>query len=267
MVSKGYFKGFRGNAAKAKGKAAQLIDGLFKRAGITADNLAFCRTTAHQRASRQMDLYALIAWQAKVLEKAAAMDTDQAYLPGSVTPELLRDVTRLSWSDQGPALVQEFLARHGIAFVVEPHLKKTYLDGAAMVDAIGRPVVALTLRYDRVDNFWFTLLHELSHVALHLDGERTTFFDDLSPAAQTDKVESEADKLAAEALIPGAVWRSSAAFRSHDKTDVMALARELNIHPAIIAGRIRHEAGDYSLLTKGFKNNGRVRNQFSDYTA
>jgi len=267
MANNGYFKGLRGGVPQAKKKAEQLIGGLFQRAGLTPDNLAFCRTTAHQRASKQMNLYALTAWQARVLEKAAAKEPDQDYLPGSVTPELLRDVVRLSWSEQGPALVAEFLARHGIAFVVEPHLKNTYLDGAAMVDAKGRPVVALTLRYDRVDNFWFTLLHELAHVALHLDGERTTFFDDLSPAAKADKVEAEADKLAAEALIPGAVWRGAAAQRTHDKADVDALARELNIHPAIIAGRIRHEAGDYRLLTKGFNNNGKVRAQFPDYPA
>ena len=38
----------------------------------------------------------------------------------------------------------------------------------------GAPVAALTLRYDRLDNFWFTLLHELAHIALHMDGNQTT---------------------------------------------------------------------------------------------
>ncbi len=267
LAKKGYFRGFRGAASDAREKAAQLMGGLLQRAGMSSDSLAFCRSTTHQRANKQMDAYALIAWQARVQEKAAAAEPEQDYIPGSVTPELLRDVACLSWSEQGPALVPEFLARHGIAFVVEPHLNKTYLDGAAMVDAQGRPVVALTLRFDRLDNFWFTLLHELSHVALHLDGERTSFFDDLSPAAKIDKVEAEADKLAREALIPGAVWRSAAARRSHDRADIHALARELNIHPAIIAGRIRYDTGNYALLSKGFHNNGRVRSLFPDDTA
>ena len=48
------------------------------------------------------------------------------------------------------------------------HLPGTYLDGAAMLSAFSQPVVALTLRYDRLDNFWFVLFHELAHVFLHL---------------------------------------------------------------------------------------------------
>jgi hypothetical protein len=38
--------------------------------------------------------------------------------------------------------------------------RKTYLDGAACRTRNGAPVVALTLRYDRADYFWFALLHE-----------------------------------------------------------------------------------------------------------
>ncbi|HEC18119.1 MAG TPA: ImmA/IrrE family metallo-endopeptidase [Gammaproteobacteria bacterium] len=267
MLKQGYFKGFSGSPAQAKTKARQLVGKLFRRAGVSPDTLVFCRTTAHRRASKQMNLHALAAWQARVLEKAAASGSLPPYQPGSVTLETLRDLVRLSWSEQGPALVPEFLARHGIVFVVEKHLQNTYLDGAAMVDAQGRPVVALTLRHDRIDNFWFTLLHELAHVALHLNDEQTSFFDDLSPGAKVDKIEEEADRLASEALIPDAVWRNATARKSRDRNDVIALARQLNIHPAIIAGRIRHEAADYTLLTKGFNNNKRVRKQFPDFAA
>ncbi|NJL20730.1 MAG: hypothetical protein HC895_07860 [Leptolyngbyaceae cyanobacterium SM1_3_5] len=46
------------------------------------------------------------------------------------------------------------------------HLPQTYLDGAALLLPDGTPVVALTLRYDRIDNFWFVLLHELGHILL-----------------------------------------------------------------------------------------------------
>ena len=37
-----------------------------------------------------------------------------------------------------------------------------------MMTDTGCPVIGLTLRYDRLDNFWFVLLHELGHVFLHL---------------------------------------------------------------------------------------------------
>ena len=55
-----------------------------------------------------------------------------------------------------------------IALEYVPHLPRTHLDGAALKSHEGRPVIGLTLRYDRIDNFWFTLLHELAHVGLHL---------------------------------------------------------------------------------------------------
>ena len=95
--------------------------------------------------------------------------------------DFLTQVARLSWSDDGPRAAQEFLAQHGIPLVIERHLPRTYLDGAALRLGDGRPVVALTLRYDRIDGFWFCLLHELAHVGRHLDRDAgTAFIDDLS---------------------------------------------------------------------------------------
>jgi Zn-dependent peptidase ImmA (M78 family) len=41
------------------------------------------------------------------------------------------------------------------------------------------PVIALTLRYDRLDNFWFVLFHELAHIVLHIGSEFSIIFDDL----------------------------------------------------------------------------------------
>ena len=48
------------------------------------------------------------------------------------------------------------------------HMPRTHLDGAALQLADGTPVIGLTLRYDRLDNFWFCLLHELAHIGRHL---------------------------------------------------------------------------------------------------
>jgi HTH-type transcriptional regulator / antitoxin HigA len=84
--------------------------------------------------------------------------------------------------------------------VVVKHLPRTYLDGAAMKGRDGRRIVAVTLRYDRIDHFWFCLFHELAHVAKHLDADDESFFDDLSLVASDDK-EKEADRFAREGLI------------------------------------------------------------------
>ena len=162
------------------------------------------------------------------------------------------------------------LVKQGIGFEYLPHLPRTHLDGAAFRLSDGRPVIGMTLRYDRIDNFWFTLLHELAHVSLHLDGcgEEDVFVDDHSlrnveagVGDSGDSKEQDADSLAGEALIPGEVWETSSVRDNPSPNGVINLAQNLGIHPAIIAGRIRHECGNYRLLSQ-FVGVGEVRRQF-----
>ena len=162
----------------------------------------------------------------------------------------------------GPSLVKEFLDQHGIALVVEKALSP-WLDGAAMI-CRNVPVVALTLRHDRVDNFWFVLMHELVHVLKHLDGEAASFYDDLDSDDQSDPREAEADALGGEILIPSEEWRNSPASRLRSADAVNHLARRLRIHPAIVAGRIRRTYKDYRVLS-GLVGQGDVRKQFPEF--
>ena len=66
-------------------------------------------------------------------------------------------------------------------------------------------MIALTLRKDRIDNFWFTLLHELAHVKSHLVSGTQVIFDDLE-IGSAQNIEQEADKMARVALIPDELW-------------------------------------------------------------
>ncbi|WP_374658305.1 ImmA/IrrE family metallo-endopeptidase [Inhella sp.] len=208
---------------------------------------ALMRAPLHQRGRRTADPYALLAWRLCVLKRAREKALPKRYEPGSLSAEELRDIARLSSFGDGPRLAGERLAQLGIALVVEPHFTKTYLDGAAMLDQ-GRPVVALTLRHDRLDNFWFTLLHELAHVALHLSEDRPLFVDDLE-AVTSERLEAEADAMAQHALIPSDAWAKAAVPQSLTADDAQALAEQLRIHPAIVVGRLRRETGNYKLLS------------------
>jgi HTH-type transcriptional regulator/antitoxin HigA len=177
----------------------------------------------------------------------------------------LRKVAKLSWSEEGPKLAREFLAKNGIHLVCLEHLPKTYLDGAALQLSSGAPVVALTLRYDRLGNFWFCLLHELAHIGRHMTGKSTDpFVDDLSlrdvKGARRNVKELEADEWAESGLIPPDVWNTSKVKDNPSPLAVVELAQRLNIHPAIIAGRIRHETRNYRLLSH-FVGTGTVRRQ------
>ena len=111
-------------------------------------------------------------------------------------------------------------------------------------------MVVLTLRYDRVDSFWFTLLHELSHVGLHLDHGTEWFVDDLD-CTDTSTLEREADEMASEALIPRALWERSV---PRSPRDVETLARELGISPTIVADRARHQTREHRLFGRVFRD-------------
>ena len=248
-------------------RARALIGDLVRRAGgpEVAGSVLY-RKSQHARANAKTDPYALKAWCWKVLGDANQRRPRVAYQPGTVTVEFLRQLARLSWSADGPRLAKEYLAKHGIPLVTLPQLPRTYLDGAALKLADGTPVIGLTLRYDRLDNFWFCLLHELAHVGRHMeiDGE-AAFVDDLTlrdlEGTRQDPEEVQADEWAEEALIPNGIWETSAVRHHPTPMAVINLANALQIHPAIVAGRVRHEQRNYRLLSQ-FVGTGQVRVHF-----
>ena len=171
--------------------------------------------------------------------------------------------------EDGPLQARKSLAQHGIGLEYVNHLPRTHLDGAALRLRDGQPVIGLTLRYDRIDNFWFTLLHELSHVALHMGAcsDGTGFVDDHSlrgiDAVGADATEQQADQLAQDALIPPEIWDEGILLENPGPMAVLQMAWEAQVHPAVIAGRVRYETGNYRLLSQ-FVGTGEVRRQFEN---
>jgi HTH-type transcriptional regulator/antitoxin HigA len=265
MISHGWFPGVR--SAKQTDKVRQTIQQWINQLGGEEALCPLYRKNDHARANAKSDDYALQAWCWKALVTANENRPRAEYKTGTITLTFLRDVAKLSWFDDGPKLAKEYVRKHGICFVVLRHLPKTYLDGAAFKLSDGTPVVALTLRYDRLDNFWFCLLHELAHIGRHMDGKSAaiSFIDDLSlrhtEGAKRDKQEAEADQWAEEASIPEEVWKKSEVRFDPTPTTIMELAGELQIAPAIVAGKIRHELRNYRLLAN-FVGAGKVRCMF-----
>ena len=251
------------------GRAEELMRGFIQRAvGSSTMPRPLTRKKDGARRNAKMDQYALAAWCLRVLELARSRPLANKYKPGTVTPEWLGRLARLSYFDDGPRLAKEFLAKSGLHLIVVPHLPHTYLDGAVMLFPNGTPVVGLTLRFDRIDHFWFCLLHELGHVGRHLSPHGLDFFvDDLDlrkAEAQTeDRMEQEADEWAERALIPKSLWDSHPIRPSPKPSAVVELAEQLGIHPAIIAGRIQFEKKNYRLLAH-YVGWGEVRKHFEE---
>jgi len=124
----------------------------------------------------------------------------------------------------------------------------------------GSPVIGMTLRYDRIDNFWFVLFHELVHVMKHLQkGHVESIFDDLE--AEAKDIEQEANTQAGEILVPDSKWNTALARYVRSEDSIKDFANEMGVSPAIVAGKIRREADNYTIL-KDMVGQSEVRKLF-----
>lgn len=260
MVKRGYITASSEDVrSNAEGLLREWLHGV----GIRKPTASFAlfRRSVNVRSERTMDGYALAAWTTRVIEKAQADKITAPFQRELITLNFMHSVAKLSVEKDGPLLARGLLREHGIDLIIEPHLPRTHLDGAAIkVDVYDHPVIGLSLRHDRLDNFWFCLMHELAHISLHLD-DNTQFYDDLDLVEQNDSQEREADELAGEALIPEKAWRTSPASVIAMPDAAQELAQQLGISPSIVAGRMRHEFKAYRLFNN-LVGHGEVRRLF-----
>lgn len=251
MVKRGWLPQSR----QPRDEAEQLMIGLIDRAGgPEALPQAFYRKNNSARRNARMDPYALQAWCLHVLAEARKDPPTATYRESSIDEGFLRFLATLSRLPDGPKRAVQALREHGVAVVCAKHLPRTHLDGAAMRTKEGIPVIGLTLRYDRLDNFWFCLLHEVVHIWKHVTPERGFLVDDLS-LNESDhdedwSIEDEADQLAQVALIPEEAWKKAQLIERATPSRVISFAQSINVHPAIVAGRVRKETQNYRLLSQ-----------------
>src|SRR5260370_12143673 len=108
----------------------------------------------------------LIAWRARISRVAENIISNQNPEYNALNITWLRDLVRLSVFEDAPGQARQFILLHGIVLVAEPQIIGLRLDGVAFL--VGNtPVIGMTLRRDALDNFWYTLSHEIAHVILH----------------------------------------------------------------------------------------------------
>lgn len=259
MYKRGWFEDFSGTLHQARKAAGELIPAFLHGAHSQFVPMALHRKSV--RASGQVHEAAIAAWEARVRTLADRNPPEQAFDRDRLTTDWVRGLVALSLDDHGPRIAVDYLHNAGISLVIERHLPGTLLDGAALATTDHHAIVAMTLRHDRLDNFWFTLLHEIGHLKLHIGlGEYAAIFDDNdSPAA--DQIERDADHFAQEALIPEANWNLAVSRFTRNERAVMTDAKRFGVAAAVIAGRVRRDANDYTLLRK-MVGSGEVRRQF-----
>jgi len=145
--------------------------------------------------------------------------------------------------------VPRVLAEAGVRLVLVEALPGSKIDGAAFWLDAKSPVVALSLRYDRLDYFWYTLVHDLMHI-VHKDvksSDQPLVDEDLvgaKSAATCDRPEFElrADRDAAAFLVPAERLENFIARVRplYSKKRIRAFAASVDVHPGIVVGQLQH---------------------------
>ena len=186
-------------------------------------------------------------WISSVKNKANLIQSFNSLDYKGVDKKQLINLVKLSRDQDFLVKIPKMLLSYGVIVVYQDYIPGMKLDGVLFKNDFGVPVIGISFRYKRVDSFWFTLIHELCHLVLHYEIINNFIIEDFDVEDES-RIESEANKLARDILIPKQAWRSSDARVNKSKNSVLNLAERLGIHPAIIAGRIRFENDNYSLL-------------------
>ncbi len=134
--------------------------------------------------------------------------------------------------------LESILAHAGVALVVCPRFPGTGVRGATFWQG-RKGVLLMTVRDDWADVFWFSLFHELGHLALH--GRRDVIFEyDAGDAGSKDR-EQEADAFAAETLVPSRDYLQFVDAGDFAEPAIRRFASGVGIDPGIVVGRLRHD--------------------------
>ena len=206
------------------------------------------------------DEFALAAWL-RLVEIEAETQTIEEYDRSSFI-EALKSIRQLTRAKMPQSFVEarQLCSEAGVALVWVKPLAKARLSGAARWLSPRKPLIALSGRHGSDDQIWFSLFHEAAHILLH--SKKSVYVDADKNGDNGDEAEAEANKWAANFLIPQPAWRrflAANAYRSEDA--IRSFAVEQEIAPGIIVGRLQHEG----LLPWGSRlNRLKVRLEWTD---
>lgn len=152
--------------------------------------------------------------------------------------------------------VPEILWKCGVRFVLVEALPSSKIDGVCVwID--GQPVIGVTLRLDRLDNFCFVLRHEIEHI-LREDGKEESFapVDEFNAGFELSDEEPECERIAnaqaAEFCVPQVLLQSFLLRKSPfiSERDVLSFAARIEINPAIVVGQIQNQTKNYAWLRR-----------------
>jgi len=226
-----------------KSKGADLVGELLEFFGIATPRewdalwgLKLPAVAFRQSKSYDVDKYALSAWLR--YGEIEAQRIDCAEFDKNLFVASLQAARSLTVED--PEVFQGALVKlccdAGVALVFTPDLPKTRVHAAVRWVSPKKALIQLGLRYKTDDHLWFSFFHEAAHILRH--GKKLVF---LETNGLLDTAETEADRVAAEILVPRIQYEAFAAREVFSKAGIRAFAEEMGIAPGIVVGRLQHD--------------------------
>lgn len=190
------------------------------------------------------------AWLFRVKQLAEAMPAS-AYSSRALK-DALPKLSSLTTAPEEARHVPRLLSECGVRFVVVEPVPGSKIDGVCFwLNGNTSPVIGMTLRYDRNDNFWFVLRHEIEHV-LEKHGQTEIIIDELDDDADKSEEEIVANNAAQEFCVPKKDMDDFIArvkpFFSEEK--IVRFARRIGRHPGIVVGQLQRRLDRPELLNK-----------------
>ncbi len=182
---------------------------------------------------------AQVAWYMRarsLAERAPALSYGEDNLENGIA-----DLLKLAGNPEDARNIPKLLGDMGIRLVLLQHLAKTKIEGAAFWLDDNSPAIALSLRYDRIDNLWFNLMHEIVHIKYR----HASFVD--TDAEMKDgelpDIEVTANVEAANYLIPNGKLGSfiKRVKPLYYRQRIIQFAQSLGIHPGIVVGQLQKQ--------------------------
>lgn len=190
-----------------------------------------------------------IAWLNRVRSIADELIVPP-FNPAALDRAILR-LHKLTVAPEEARHVPRVLAECGVRFVIVEALPTAKIDGVCFWLDDASPVVGLSMRHDRIDNFWFVLRHELEHVRLG-HGRLAMILDDLEGerggvGPNVSEEERLANSAAQEFCVPVTKMDSFVARKDpfFSERDLIAFSKLLGVHAGIVAGQLQHRTGRY----------------------
>ena len=203
-------------------------------------------------AKQGLDERMITTWMLLAYIKAKKLQVDGHFDKGNTTD--LIEGLRAIFNENNDTIprVTQLLSDHGIRFAIVDKVDKASIDGFSFL-MDGQPCIVVTKRYDAIDMFAFSVMHELGHAVLHLGKNRNKIVS-LTDYDKSSQTEREADAFAADSLIPKEVWAKV----PHIKPSMASMqrvftkwAKDIGYNKWLVLGRAAHELSMYRLWNDG----------------